>query len=385
MKKDKNGYYRETFSYEGKQYSVRSKDKKEVLRKLAEKKRMVESGQVVMNNNTTVETWAIEWLETYKKGSCGLSQYKIYEGNIKKYIVPAIGSLRLKSVKPINLQKILNEQTGMSYSHVTKIKFLLYQMFDRARKNKLILDNPAEDLELPKSKEGQRRAITETERKYILQVAETNYFGLWVKTMLYCGLRPQETVTLQWKDIDFKNKILKVTSAMEARTGEEKTTKSKAGLRQIPIPDCLLEDLAKVKGNPFEYVFTQRLAGKRHTAMTIRGAWKSFKTDLDIAMGAEVQDRKVKAGKGYRNVKEITIHAVADDLVPYCLRHTYCTDLQAAGVPINVAKELMGHSDISVTARIYTHQSKTAFDNAADAINKHLSKHSKNDDKERAN
>lgn len=47
---------------------------------------------------------------------------------------------------------------------------------------------------------------------------------------------------------------------------------------------------------------------------------------------------------------------VADDLTPYCLRHTFCTDLQRAGVPINVAKELMGHADIQTTANIYTHR-----------------------------
>lgn len=62
--------------------------------------------------------------------------------------------------------------------------------------------------------------------------------------------------------------------------------------------------------------------------------------------------------------------AVADDLVPYCLRHTYCTDLQSAGVPINVARELMGHSDISITAKIYTHHSEIDFDNAKQLINK---------------
>ena len=60
---------------------------------------------------------------------------------------------------------------------------------------------------------------------------------------------------------------------------------------------------------------------------------------------------------------------VADDLVPYCLRHTYCTDLQAAGVPINIAKEFMGHSDISTTANIYTHSSDEAVSTAAASIN----------------
>ena len=62
---------------------------------------------------------------------------------------------------------------------------------------------------------------------------------------------------------------------------------------------------------------------------------------------------------------------IADDLVPYCFRHTYCTDLQDAGVPINLAREFMGHSSITLTSRIYTHHSEKSFNNAKECINMH--------------
>ena len=56
---------------------------------------------------------------------------------------------------------------------------------------------------------------------------------------------------------------------------------------------------------------------------------------------------------------------MADDLKPYCLRHTYATDLQSAGVPINVAKDFLGHKSITMTSHIYTHLSDEAFTNAS--------------------
>jgi hypothetical protein len=69
-------------------------------------------------------------------------------------------------------------------------------------------------------------------------------------------------------------------------------------------------------------------------------------------------------------------HKIAPDLVCYCLRHTYCTDLQKAGVPINVAKYLMGHANISTTSEIYTHSGNeevvlagSLIDEAASRIN----------------
>ena len=64
---------------------------------------------------------------------------------------------------------------------------------------------------------------------------------------------------------------------------------------------------------------------------------------------------------------------VGRDLTPYCLRHTYCTDLQNAGVPINVAKYLMGHSDIRVTANIYTHHTEDVSKSAIKAMEHYYS------------
>ena len=65
---------------------------------------------------------------------------------------------------------------------------------------------------------------------------------------------------------------------------------------------------------------------------------------MNISMGCRM----------YRNAL-IPPFPLAEDFVPYDLRHTYCTDLQKAGVDIRVAQKLMGHSSIEVTANIYTH------------------------------
>lgn len=64
-------------------------------------------------------------------------------------------------------------------------------------------------------------------------------------------------------------------------------------------------------------------------------------------------------GKRWRQLKE-EIHG-GDDLVPYCLRHTYCTDLQHKNVDIRVAQKLMGHSTIDLTSTIYSHLDEDLF------------------------
>lgn len=77
---------------------------------------------------------------------------------------------------------------------------------------------------------------------------------------------------------------------------------------------------------------------------------------MDIENGAEV----------FRG--HIVESTLAEDLRPYDYRHTYCTDLQDAGVPITVAQRLMGHSDIKMTAQIYTHHSAKSFEDARNKI-----------------
>ena len=56
-------------------------------------------------------------------------------------------------------------------------------------------------------------------------------------------------------------------------------------------------------------------------------------------------------------------------VTPHVLRHTFCTNMQQAGIDIKSLQYLMGHSNASVTLDVYTHTDynvvKRAFDQAA--------------------
>lgn len=363
----KDGYWREYERYEGKTYTGCGKDQRAALKDLAQKVEAAKNGTTLINKNTTVKAWAKTWLETYVKHSDITDRtYLGIESKVNKNIVEKIGGMRLKDVKEVHLQKILNEQEGKSFSHASKLRSYMKGMFHRAVKSKLIPFNPAEDLQLPKTINKKRRPLSEQERTALLNTTKTHPAGLWIKTMLYLGLRPGETRALQWRDIDLKNNIVNVSKAIESGTKDKvKAPKSEAGFRSVPIPEHLVEDFKAAKKNPLDYVFTQVLPknkGKPHTESSLQCYWNSFLRQMDIELGAKV----------YRN--QIVESKLADDLCPYTLRHTYGTDLQAAGVPINIAKYLMGHEDISTTANIYTHENDDTIRQAAKLINAHVSK-----------
>lgn len=342
-------YYRKTSWYNGKKYEATGKTEHEAITKLADKLAAAKRGEQTLNENMTVNAWYEQWLETYKK-PMGLTEKSLgmYDEKYNRYIKNRIGKMKLKDVRDIHLQKIMNDQAGMSESHAKKVRMVLQEMFKRARQSRMILHDPAELLELPKTTKGVRRSITEEERAAILEVAKTHRSGFWIMTLLYTGMRPGETASLTWADVDLTKNEIRVHTAKESGSQTIKTPKTDAGVRIIPIHKDLLPWFQKNKGKNFDPVFPTG-EGNFQNENSLRRLWTGFKRDLDIYMGAKVERNKI--------IESV----VAPDLVPYCLRHTFATDCAKKGVPLETVKWLMGHEDIATTANIYQHSNADAI------------------------
>jgi len=337
-KLNKDGYYRTSVTVKersgnSRRIFLRAKGPDELDRLVIETQLLIERGEICFNSSTPFERYAQEWLEVYKKDSTAPKNYKTYEANLRLHICPVIGKIPLRDIRATHCKKVLNAHSGESKSHVSKLRMTMYQIFEQAIEDEYILKNPARKLTLPNVTEGTHRPITDFERQHILKVAESHRGGLWVLTMLYCGLRPCETISLFKSDIDLKKNVIKI-----------RKSKTDAGIRTVPMPAFLADRFSEyLKGTKTTFVFHQaKDESKPHTEESMRCMWENFKREVDISMGAQVK----------RN--QIILSVVADDLTPYCLRHTCATDYQTAGVPINIAKVLLGHEDISTTGNIYT-------------------------------
>lgn len=332
---------KKSFTYNGKRYYIRANDLTDYEVKKALKIKELEEEKLI-ESNMLVRDWASEWLITYKINSCSDKTYKDYQQRLKAYILPVIGHMRLKDVKPIHLQKVMQTLNGKSQSYINRVYQCLCQMFQIAAQNDLIVKSPADGLVKPKGFKGSHRSITDYERMVIKKVIEYHKHGLWIDLMLHCGLRTGETARVKIMHFDFEKKLLFIDGT--------KTTNAK---RFVPIPDHILDKVKATGKDPFEYLFTNQ-NGRQLQPHNRTRMWNSFKKALHIEMGGQL----------YRD-SIVEPSPVASDLVPYCLRHTFCTDLQDAGVPINIARDLMGHSDISLTSKIYTHTTDRAIETAA--------------------
>lgn len=329
--------------------TARGKSERQVKKNMEQKLLEWQREQDELKNKTmfpevNFKVFADNWYElNIKNANISDTTKNDYKYYLYSNIIPYFENFKLCDITEDDCQRFLNKYVGYSKANVSKIRMTLRRVLRKAQKQKLIGENPAEDIVLPQVTEGKRRPITDEERALILKQVPKHYAGAMVLTMLCCGLRPAEIRRMEWDWIDFENSILTV--------GKSKT---KAGTgRKIPMPPQLVKALRehKAKNLNEQYVFVRcKNPSLPMDENAFYHAWHNFKREMDIANGAAV----------YRN--QITKSTLSKDLEPYLLRHTFCTDCQAAGVPINVAKELMGHSDISVTAKIYTHMVDEVFE-----------------------
>lgn len=324
-------YIRKTFTFEGKRYTVRGKTEKEAIIKMANKIRDLEEGRIVISGNMTVREWAAECVETYKTKQSAITRKK-YLNRMEACVLSEIGSRKLKDIKKIELMKVLNKQAGKSNFQIKATRQMLNFLFSKAHENHLIAENPAENLDLPAGHTEKRRKITAKEEEHFLRACEDDRFLVFL-LMFYCGCRPSEARNALGKDIRKKNgyNVLHIT-------GE----KSKNADRYVPIPSAFYERIKSTP--PFSPIAPSR-SGNQHTEGTYNAAVRALRRTMNISMGCKV----------YRN-QLVPPYPLAADFVPYDLRHTYCCNLKKAGVDIRNAKYLMGHSDIALTANIYTHE-----------------------------
>jgi len=326
-----NARYTKTFTFRGKRYYAYGSTEAEAIERKIIMRQQLESDSITKGGGMTVREWADIAYSTFKPKVSQeyMEQMKM---RLNKYILPAIGSMPVNTVQYFHCQQILNSISGMSNSHITKVRQELSFLFDSARKNQMITKNPAADLERPKGYTNKRRSLSAEEREHFLKVAsmDPDSYMLFL-VMLYTGCRPSEAMEVKYSD------IVEINGIPFLHIRGTKTANSD---RYVPIPSELRKYLHP---DGTEYIAKNR-HGRKHTESSYDRLVAHLKRDLNISMGCKV----------YRN-QLIPPLPLAEDFVPYNFRHTYCTDLKKKGVDIRIAKDLMGHADIKTTANIYTH------------------------------
>ena len=324
--------YKKMIRIEGHRYYIRAHTYAELKEKIDRKTEEGKRKRKIIKTELTVKQWAETVITDYKSNVTD-ETLKGYRSKIRRHITPVIGSERVIDVTPLQCQEVMNRMEGNAADTIKKVRELLYFIFEKAIISRYIAVNPAENLTLPKGGKMKRRSISESERAAILHVADEDIERyIYFLFLLFCGLRPSEAARIRRSDI---------TSIDGQQVLHVRGTKTAAADRYVPVPEYLSSRLPDVE--PYELICKSK-TGCKLTSENRRHLWDAFRRALNIYLGCKV----------YRNAL-VPPFPLAPDLTPYCLRHTYCTDLYKAGVDVRVAQKLMGHSSFKITADIYTH------------------------------
>ena len=305
--------------------------------------------------HTTVSEYALPWIrrafpEVADSTYTGLAIHL-------QHLIDEIGDKMISAVVPSDIKQVYSDQyKNRSNSYLKAAKQLYSSLFDSAVADGLISSNPARDKTAKphKGKPPRTRPITDQERAWILSLCTEHRAYPAVMAMLYAGLRPQEAKALIIdRDIDFDRNIIRINeTAHVSGCGYEYTAEGKTenANREIPLFPPLKKVLSGRTGN-----LISSAHGERVTQTTWRVAWDSYCFEMETAING-IQKRwygKTKAHKALIEAGQELPPWIPFDIVPYDLRHSFCTMCRDAGVEINTCRRWMGHADAKMILKVY--------------------------------
>lgn len=318
-----------------------------------EKMRQLEC-QTSMNDPTPVrkqlplfEDYAQEWWDTFEAKRLSGGTKIDYEMNLHKHVIPYFKGKRLDEITTKDVQGFYDERADYANSTCRHWRTLLYGIFNSAIEDGLLEKNPAKSVRLTMSKKKTERLPISKEEAAGVEANLHLLHGkdlLLLAILLYTGVRRGEMLGLRWEDVDFDHKLIHVRRQITFINNRpvEKTTKSMAGIREVPmmpeLEKILIENMPK-DAMPEHYV---------------------------------VDGEEALSERSFRNTWERICKKVSmpEGVTPHVLRHTLLTQLQAAGhVDVKTLQSIAGHSKITMTMNTYVHKDlgnveKASRDNA---------------------
>lgn len=253
-----------------------------------------------------------------------------------------LGNTFVKDITPRDMSAIFKRMAiqGFSKKTISNQRIIYNQILDYAVVNGDIQFNPCASVKLP-SNAKKSTVIKPASNDDEARILNSDHPWLFPFFALLTGLRKQEILALQWKDIDFDENIISVTKAIEhiGQTPHIKSTKTESGVREVPLLDILRAKIEVMRGDPDAYIFSQSNGILPLTENQFERAYKKYCDDVGISCSS----RQLR--HSYATV------AVEEDIAP--------KDLQNA----------LGHADITTTMNVYAAARKKSIEKVASKLN----------------
>lgn len=296
----------------------------------------------------TLSDWLSRWIDL-RAPSLAPRTVECYRSLLVLHIAPAIGDLRLKSLKPCHISALLADLVAAGHSRTASLCFILL----RAALKAAVFDgrlsaSPCAAVAPPRHRRADPRWWSPDELRRFAESSQDRPFAMAWQLALCCGLRRGELAGLRWTDVDLAAGLIRIRNQRQRVGGRliDAPPKSASGRRDLPIPPRLLPMLE-----------AQQLYQQAEALLTGRAPVYVCSPDGQ-PIPPESLNRALAADIARAGVRPINLHG---------LRHSMASLAVSLGVPMKILQGLLGHADYSTTANTYAHVLHT---DQADALDK---------------
>lgn len=273
-----------------------------------------------------------------------------YQRHCERYIIPALGSVRLDALSVYHVQMFVNgfESPGMARKVFSTLRLIL----NKAAKLRIIGENPCLHVDLP-SVMRKARPQDNIYSPEELGTIEDLIVGQWWEPLwlicAYAGTRPEEACALDcfgplW------NGTVRIERAYTEFNGSGimKQTKTPESRRSVALDDRVAARIKQICGSRVGALGLRRMRDGSYRRATPRHFCGDY-----------------KAWCAANNVRY---------LPPKNLRHAVATEMLESGVDIKTVADILGHSTPVTTANIYLERREKAMEEATKNLGKRRGK-----------
>ena len=278
-------------------------------------------------SHITLKDFIVQYLKEYEIPNNRRSTAIKSEGMCRNYIVPELGSMKLKDIKPFHLVRFKNKMVQNNTQSVAyNTMRTLRKILNIAVEWEFLVYSPLKT-QLPPGPDTEHPVLT-PEQLFLL-IDELQGREKYIVALAgFTGLRRAEIFGLQWGDVDFKNDTL---CLRRQNIEGEIVPYLKGRKKDITIPiwknlSLMLKEWKLQSGSP-TWVFLNNQRKPVIGRGWVRRYWTEMKQKYELP----------------------------DDLRFHDLRHTFASILLAEGAQQGDVQKLMRHASIQTTIDVYRH------------------------------
>ena len=324
---------------------VYAKSYGEARTKLHDARKNTNNQPSLKDSPSTFSGWIDLWIEK-KRLSVKQSTYVRYKNSLELHIKPELGSLKIQMINTEILQSFFIEKSrsgrldmkgGLSSKTLSEMLMLIKCIFSFAESHGETINCAVKQITI-KKKYNEMRILTIEEERRLNHVLLSNQdiYKLGILLCLYTGIRIGELCALKWENVSFEEKSIMINKTMQRLQYDNSPSKTKivlsepksnCSIRQIPLPDFLIKELLKFRGNDDCFI----LSLNNHKFVEPRTMQNHFKKYISEA-----------------EIEKANFH---------CLRHTFATRCVEKNFEIKSLSVILGHSSVKITLDRYIHVS----------------------------